>query len=148
MEKIIVNISTLPNIIKQHIQPLISDQAILAFIGQIGAGKTTIIKEILKNAGVASMVNSPTFGYVHTYIPDTGLLFNHFDLYRIDSIETFLNQALDEYLHMKNSVNLIEWPEIILPLIRSNKELNQRIITINISYLSNQLDKRMIHITK
>ena len=55
---------------------------ILAFSGEIGTGKTTIIRAMLKKLGVQSAIKSPTFSLVESYVVSTGSI-HHFDLYRI-----------------------------------------------------------------
>lgn len=82
---------------------------ILTFSGEIGVGKTTIIRAFLKSLGVTSAIKSPTFSLIETYEQPQAVI-HHFDLYRIcDEIEL-------EYIGFRdyfttNSICLIEWPE-------------------------------------
>ncbi len=85
--------------------------------GPLGAGKTTLVREILRCAGVKTIVSSPTFTYVNIYKNDQGQTFYHFDAYRIDSVEQFQAQGFDEYLYAPNSWAFIEWPEKLGSLI-------------------------------
>lgn len=90
--------------------------AVYTFTGPLGAGKTTLVKEMLKQAGVKEVTTSPTFTYVNVYNVGDKTLY-HFDLYRIRSLDEFLEQGFDEYLYAPNSWCFIEWPEVIESLL-------------------------------
>lgn len=113
---------------------------IFTFTGSLGAGKTTLVRAILKESGVKELITSPTFTYVNTYINTQGFVLYHFDCYRITSVDAFLQAGFDEYLYQPNSWCFIEWPEIIMPLIdhaacHSNLEYEsgeQRLLTYNV----------------
>ena len=90
---------------------------VYAFTGTLGAGKTTLIRELLTTWGVTEPVTSPTFNYVNAYKNGRSETFYHFDLYRIGSEQEFRAQGFDEYLYDSNSWALIEWPEVIMPLL-------------------------------
>ena len=95
------------------------DCKILAFSGPLGAGKTTLIRELLSSMGVpVQEIISPTFNYVNIYKDNFGRRIYHFDLYRINSINEFLQAGFDEYLNSGDLV-LIEWPEVIKPLLKN-----------------------------
>lgn len=87
------------------------------FTGDLGAGKTTLVKALLRSCGVTDTITSPTFSYVNIYRTADGKTFYHFDLYRVDSVQTFHNLGLDEYLSKKNSWVFIEWPAVIDSLL-------------------------------
>jgi tRNA threonylcarbamoyladenosine biosynthesis protein TsaE len=91
---------------------------VIAFSGILGAGKTTLIQALLQYCGVEGFVQSPTFTYMSYYTGHDGRRFYHFDLYRMHALETFVREGFAEYLHEPNSVSLIEWPEIIMPLLK------------------------------
>lgn len=84
---------------------------IVLFNAQMGAGKTTLIKEISKQLGVEDMTSSPTFSIVNEY---HSTLSNdrvyHFDLYRLNEEEEAYDMGMDEYLD-SNHWCFIEWPE-------------------------------------
>jgi tRNA threonylcarbamoyladenosine biosynthesis protein TsaE len=112
---------------------------IFTLTGTLGAGKTTLIKELLRVAGVTDLVVSPTFTLVNTYQGAGGKIFYHFDLYRIQSVEEFLAAGFDEYLYAPDSLCLIEWPAVIEPLLKGKvchiaidyaADLNKRILTL------------------
>ena len=85
---------------------------IFAFFGQMGAGKTTFIKAICKELGVADDVNSPTFTIVNEYRAAKGFPIYHFDFYRINKIAEAYDIGIDEYFS-GDGLCLIEWPEKI-----------------------------------
>jgi tRNA threonylcarbamoyladenosine biosynthesis protein TsaE len=91
---------------------------IITFTGPLGAGKTTLVRALLERCGIQGIITSPTFNYVNVYKNGKGHTFYHFDLYRIKSINDFLASGFDEYLHMPDSFVFIEWPEIIMPLLK------------------------------
>lgn len=91
---------------------------ILLFYGAMGSGKTTLIKEIVKELGVHEVANSPTFSLVNEYLSDKGETIYHFDFYRIDSEEEAYDIGVEEYFY-SNAWCFIEWPnkvENLLPL--------------------------------
>lgn len=90
---------------------------IFTFQGPLGAGKTTLIRALLRRAGVHDVISSPTFTYVNLYKNAQGNTFYHFDLYRLRSGDDFLQAGFDEYLNAPNSWSFIEWPEIIWPAL-------------------------------
>lgn len=94
-----------------------SDQAfIITLQGPLGVGKTTFLKCLFKIYGIQEPITSPTFSYVHSYQAD-GILFYHFDLYRLANLREFMIAGFDEYLHQPDAKVFIEWPEIIEPLL-------------------------------
>jgi tRNA threonylcarbamoyladenosine biosynthesis protein TsaE len=89
---------------------------IFAFFGQMGAGKTTFIKAICKELGVADAVNSPTFTIVNEYRAAKGFPIYHFDFYRINKITEAYDIGIDEYF-CGDGLCLIEWPEKIKEIL-------------------------------
>jgi tRNA threonylcarbamoyladenosine biosynthesis protein TsaE len=78
--------------------------------GEMGAGKTTLIKIILRILGVKDAISSPTFSLVNTYeLPNHKSIF-HADLYRVENEEELYDIGFDEYLEA-NSLIFIEWSE-------------------------------------
>ena len=111
-------IDEISDIIKQQFKNLLQEYSIFIFKGQLGAGKTTMIKESLLSCGVKQVVTSPTFNYVNSYKNAQNQIFNHFDLYRITSEGQFFDLGFDEYFYRKNEWCFIEWPEIIEHLLK------------------------------
>lgn len=79
--------------------------------GDMGAGKTTLIKSLVKELGSNDIVSSPTFSIVNEYATNSELIY-HFDLYRINDLEEVYNFGIEEYIYSKNW-SIIEWPQII-----------------------------------
>ena len=139
------NLSQLELVVQEHILPLLSTHSIFTFTGPLGAGKTTMIKVILRQCGITQPVTSPTFGYVNSYqAPDK--VFNHFDLYRIASIDEFVSAGFDEYLHRPDNVCFIEWPQVIYELLKS-PEMKPQVVHIKISYADDELDVRQLEVS-
>lgn len=92
------------------------DFPIIFFNGELGAGKTTLIKAICKKLGVTEHTTSPTFSIVNEYHTDEDTTIYHMDLYRLVSLDEALNIGIEEYLDSGN-LCLIEWPDIIEPLV-------------------------------
>lgn len=88
--------------------------------GTLGAGKTTLAIEFLRQLGVRSEMQSPTYTYVQLYKNEAGKNFYHFDLYRLQDKTEFLFAGFDEFLYQPDSLVIIEWPEIIEPLLDKN----------------------------
>jgi tRNA threonylcarbamoyladenosine biosynthesis protein TsaE len=90
----------------------------LLFFGEMGAGKTTLIKEICKQLDVVDSISSPTFSLVNEYQTSKEVAVFHFDFYRITDEEEAFDMGIEEYLD-NNDWCLIEWPqnvENLLPL--------------------------------
>ena len=83
---------------------------ILLLKGNLGAGKTTFTKFLLKNLGSKDEVSSPTYAIVNEYHTPKGKVF-HFDLYRMKNIGEVYDIGMDEYLD-NAQLCIIEWPEI------------------------------------
>lgn len=89
---------------------------IVAFYGNMGAGKTTLIKNLCAKLGVQDEVNSPTFALVNEYQTENLDSVFHFDFYRIKSLEEVFDIGYEDYLYGGN-LCLLEWPELIDPLM-------------------------------
>ena len=91
---------------------------VFAFDGVMGAGKTTFIKQLVKEMGSMDIVNSPTFAIVNVYDveqPHKGEVY-HFDCYRLKDIREAMDFGAEEYLYSGNYC-FIEWPEKIEALL-------------------------------
>jgi tRNA threonylcarbamoyladenosine biosynthesis protein TsaE len=89
------------------------------FYGEMGSGKTTLIKFLAKALGVTHKTTSPTFSLVNEYTCTNGNTIYHFDLYRIDSLEEALDFGIEEYLQ-EDAWIFIEWPEKIKELVNNS----------------------------
>lgn len=106
----------LPKIVAD-ILPQIEHDVIL-FRGEMGAGKTTLIKEFLNQLGSEDNVSSPTYALVNEYQTPKGSVY-HFDFYRINGEDEAYDMGWEEYAYSGN-LCLVEWPERIESLIPEN----------------------------
>ncbi|MBD3273243.1 tRNA (adenosine(37)-N6)-threonylcarbamoyltransferase complex ATPase subunit type 1 TsaE [Candidatus Dependentiae bacterium] len=143
--KINFSFNEIDKIIKEQFLPRINKCKIFTFKGPLGAGKTTIIKEILKTCGVEKIVTSPTFNYVNSYKTKSGKTFHHFDLYRLDSLDSFLSLGLDEYFYEENSICFVEWPKIIETLL-NDVNIKKYVCKIVLSFDESGSKKRLLKI--
>ena len=109
-----------------------SKNNLLLFSGVIGAGKTTLIKQLCKDIGVLDVVNSPTYSIINVYKSKEKPVF-HMDLFRVkkDEIDDL---GLLEYLESGSKI-IIEWPEIIID------ELEEDYTNVRIYYNKNNMRK-------
>lgn len=107
----------------------------ILFYGNMGVGKTTLIKALVKELGSLDTISSPTFSIVNEYELPNDKIF-HFDLYRINTIEEAFNFGIEDYLDSEHWI-FIEWPELIKPLLSVNFDvINLEINTDNIRKLT------------
>ncbi|TPE40022.1 tRNA (adenosine(37)-N6)-threonylcarbamoyltransferase complex ATPase subunit type 1 TsaE [Pontibacter mangrovi] len=93
-----------------------ASEPVILFEGPMGAGKTTLIKELCRQLGVLENVSSPTFALVNEYEGEKGKLIYHFDFYRINHEREALDIGAPEYFESGN-LCLIEWPSMIPSLL-------------------------------
>jgi len=93
-----------------------TDKKIFLFYAEMGVGKTTLIKTLLKLLGVNETVNSPTFSLVNEYRDAQNTTVYHFDFYRINNEEEALDMGVEEYFD-QNAYCFVEWPENIENLL-------------------------------
>jgi tRNA threonylcarbamoyladenosine biosynthesis protein TsaE len=113
----IKSLSELPQAAREFIS-LMGDRTVVAFHGEMGAGKTTFINALCHELGVETdPTNSPTFAIINEYRSDTTAeLIYHFDMYRIEDLEEALDMGVEDYFDC-GAVCLIEWPDRIEPLL-------------------------------
>ncbi|WP_245881489.1 tRNA (adenosine(37)-N6)-threonylcarbamoyltransferase complex ATPase subunit type 1 TsaE [Xanthomarina spongicola] len=119
------SLKELQTVAKQLIKNLKSKTILLE--GDMGVGKTTLIKELVKALGSADEVSSPTFSIVNEYELKNDKIY-HFDFYRIKDIEEAYNFGIEDYLDSNNWI-IIEWPELIEELITD--KYNRIILSLN-----------------
>jgi tRNA threonylcarbamoyladenosine biosynthesis protein TsaE len=123
-----VGLIDLPVVAKAIIQ-LSDTHKLVTFYGQMGAGKTTLIKQICYQLGVIQEVSSPTFALVNEYETSTQQIVYHFDFYRIKNLEEVYDIGYEDYFY-SNNICLMEWPENIEPLLQNEEVLKVYIKTI------------------
>jgi tRNA threonylcarbamoyladenosine biosynthesis protein TsaE len=110
-----VSLETLDTI-AQEIVKTWSEPPVWLFHGEMGAGKTTLIKAICRSWKVTDVMSSPTFSIVNEYETEGGEKIYHFDFYRIKNEAEAWDIGTEEYFYSGNRC-LVEWPEKIPSLI-------------------------------
>ena len=137
----IASLESLPEAAREFLS-LMGDQTVYAFHGEMGAGKTTFIRELVKALGVdEDEANSPSFSIINEYRSDTTAeLIYHFDLYRLESVDEALEIGVEDYFD-SGALCLLEWPERIEPLLPDDTVVgkfsvdpddNSRLLSVNI----------------
>jgi len=108
------DLNQVPDIAKEIISS--AKNKLFLFYGKMGSGKTTLIKEIVKQLGVDEVASSPTFSLVNEYHSDKGEIIYHFDFYRIENEEEAFDIGVEEYLYSDHWC-FIEWPEKVENLL-------------------------------
>ena len=121
------NIEQVETVAKQVLEAATSK--IILFEGDMGVGKTTLIKTLVGLLGSEDLVSSPTFSLVNEYKGLNDNIF-HFDLYRVDDEEELYNFGIETYIYSNDYV-FVEWPNLLKPL------LQDQFTTINIKLSEN-----------
>jgi tRNA threonylcarbamoyladenosine biosynthesis protein TsaE len=128
MNFLINALSDLPAIAAQIITAF-GDQKIILFYGDMGAGKTTLIKALCHELGVTDNVASPTFSIVNEYRLPLNKIY-HFDFYRLKSQTEALDMGYEEYFY-SGDYCFVEWPQLIPDLLPNHY------VSITVKVLSN-----------
>ena len=132
------NLEDLPRAASELLESL-NGHTIIALHGTMGAGKTTLIREIASQMGVVDNVTSPTFAIVNQYNTADDSRIYHFDFYRIEKVEEAYDFGYEEYF-FSGDLCFVEWPERIAELmpedtlnitIELTEDNNERVITIS-----------------
>jgi tRNA threonylcarbamoyladenosine biosynthesis protein TsaE len=107
------------------------ENKIFLFSGEMGSGKTTLIKSICEQFGIEEIVSSPTYSIVNVYKSTRLGEVYHFDLFRLKNEQEAEEIGIIDYLDSGN-ICIIEWPEIAPTILKSRDY-----IAINLSYLDN-----------
>jgi len=89
--------------------PAFPERFLIALNGDLGAGKTTLVRGILRGLAYEGRVKSPTYPLLETY-KVSGFLINHFDLYRLESPEALIEAGFEEILS-GSGISFVEWPD-------------------------------------
>ena len=111
---------------------------IIALIGDLGTGKTTLTKSIAEGLGITEMITSPTFTILHEY-HEGRLPLYHFDVYRINDVEEMFELGYEEYFFGKG-VCVVEWADLIMEVIPKEATV------IRMEYGSEE-NQRIYHVT-
>ena len=114
----IPNIESLADVLIDHLD-FFSQKKCFAFVGEMGAGKTTIIQKILNLNGVKNLQGSPTYSIINEYETEEGMILYHLDCYRIKNNTEAFELGLEELLSKKNPI-FIEWPNKINAFLPSD----------------------------
>lgn len=126
----------LPQVAEQ-ILTAFGNRKVILFYGEMGVGKTTLIKQLCKQLGVEEATTSPTFSIVNEYLANTGQSIYHFDFYRIEEETEVFDLGYEDYFY-SNNYCFIEWPEKIPNLLPEDTvtlkvelgENNERLIEV------------------
>ena len=111
MKQIVINdINSIREAARAFITEM-GERKVYAFYGKMGAGKTTFIKAVCEELGVADVITSPTFAIVNEYTGRAKAIY-HFDFYRIKKLEEVYDMGYEDYFY-SGSLCFIEWPELI-----------------------------------
>ncbi|MBP3683066.1 MAG: tRNA (adenosine(37)-N6)-threonylcarbamoyltransferase complex ATPase subunit type 1 TsaE [Rikenellaceae bacterium] len=117
-EKLRISIDSLSELsrVADAVVERLGERCVVAFRAPMGAGKTTLIAEIVAALGSGDVVTSPTFALVNEYDTGEGSVVYHFDFYRIERVEEAFDMGYEEYFY-SGDLCLVEWPEKIEELL-------------------------------
>lgn len=95
------------------------EERVFGFYGEMGAGKTTLIKAICRALGVHDITSSPTFAIINEYWTDSGEPLYHFDFYRIDEPADASRVGFEEYLYSGHYC-FVEWTEKVEEILQDD----------------------------
>ncbi|MBB3122914.1 tRNA threonylcarbamoyladenosine biosynthesis protein TsaE [Mesoflavibacter sabulilitoris] len=104
---------------------------IILFDGEMGSGKTTLIKKLVKQLGSQDTVSSPTFSLVNEYETNDNIIY-HFDLYRVNEEEELYNFGIETYIYSDKYV-FVEWPDLLKTMLQEEYTVLSFITTNNSS---------------
>lgn len=114
----IKGLNTIDSVAKE-ILDIIDNSSVIAFYGNLGAGKTTLIKSICKHLNVIDIVSSPTFSIINEYVTKNNEKIYHFDFYRLKNLQEAIDIGVDEYLE-SGCYCFMEWSDKIEEMLPEN----------------------------
>ena len=135
-----IQISSISELTKaaENLLKFAGEERVFLFFGEMGAGKTTLIKELCNVLQVKDTASSPTFSIVNEYDSANGPVF-HFDFYRLKHETEALDLGYEDYFYSGNYC-FIEWPEKIAGLLPDK--------SVNVKIVSNNNEERIISANK
>jgi len=88
---------------------------VYCLMGELGAGKTTLVKAFAELLLVDDEVTSPSYSLINEYGSEDTLIY-HVDLYRLNSLDEAINIGIEDYIH-SGKLMFVEWPDLIIPLL-------------------------------
>ncbi len=141
MKEVTYTEQDLPEVSRELVEEF-SKEKIWLFIGEMGAGKTTLIKSICTHLGVIDEMSSPTFSIVNEYQNQIGEELYHFDFYRMEDQKEAVNIGIEDYFFSGNRC-FIEWPEIITAFLPEKYlEISIKLVDDNTRYLTASINER------
>ena len=117
--------------VSNQLLALASDVPVWCFYGEMGAGKTTLVKAICDQLGATDSMSSPTFSLVNEYETASQVPIYHFDFYRIENEQEAMDIGVDEYFYSGHYC-FIEWPERATNLIPDHHvEISIKLVNAN-----------------
>jgi tRNA threonylcarbamoyladenosine biosynthesis protein TsaE len=120
-----------------YLLPILADRPIVTLKGDLGTGKTTLVRALCRQLRVIDDVSSPTFSIINTYLTSSEQVIHHIDLYRLESAEELVQIGIDDYLHSED-LTFIEWPELIESILPVNT------VKIKLQHIDKQARKIVI----
>lgn len=97
----------------ENIGRMLDGGAVISLDGDLGAGKTVLVKGIAAGLGCSGRISSPTFTLLMEHQLHDGLVLCHFDAYRLNGSEDFTAAGLDEYIGRGDTISVIEWGSVV-----------------------------------
>ena len=105
---------------------------LVSIVGQLGAGKTTLVKGLARSLLITDVVCSPSYLIARSYTGRSGIVLHHIDAYRVSSLDALAEVGLDAYLPPEEGIAVVEWPDNIEGLVEQSD------IVIRIRVLENE----------
>lgn len=121
-----------------------SEEKVWLFNGEMGAGKTTLIKAICTKLAVIDKMSSPTFSIVNEYLTESDEELYHFDFYRMENSQEAVNIGIEDYFYSGTRC-FIEWPEVIRGFLPEKYlEISIKFVDTNTRHLTAKFNERTL----